>query len=395
MSQREFVFPGPIEPIEFKISTPLSLGVEIEVQLVDWKSAELCPAAPRLLKRLRSPTFQPEYFQSNLEIVTGVCDSLAQADGELRRAVRRLLEEADALGIDVLGAGTHPLDGGHRDEPLFPSERYRKVHERSRWAASYMSTFGLHVHVGAGDGPTAMQLIHGISPYLAHLLALSASSPFAAGTDTGLASSRVTVFESLPTAGTPPQLATWKDFEQLIGRLMRAGAVESFKDLLWDVRPSPNYGTVEVRICDAQASLSDTLGLVAAIRGLFTWLYERIQSGEHFEPTPTWRLRENKWRAARYGMEAEIIVDDEGRTAPVRTEWGKLMTVLASSTDPVYLALLGELLERGPSSERQRSVYRVYGSLRTVVQHLAAEWREDAQSRPARGLVRPRLLPRA
>lgn len=377
MSHTDLLLPV-CEPIEFKPSQPLSLGVEIELQLVDWKTAELCPAAPRLLAQLPGPTFQPEYFQSNLEITTGICDTLAQADFQLRQAARRLLKAADELGVDVLGVGTHPLDGGHRDEPLFPSERYRKVHERSRWAASYMSTFGLHVHVGAGDGELAMQLSHGIAPYLGHLLALSASSPFAAGTDTGLASSRVTVFESLPTAGTPPELATWSDFELLMSRLKRSGAIESFKDLLWDLRPSPGYGTVEVRICDGLASLSDTLAMVAGVRGLFAWLYDRARSGERFEPTPSWRLRENKWRAARYGVEAELIVDDLGHTASARGEWERLMGILESYLEPAYFRLLAGLLDRGPSSERQRSIHRLYGSLRTVVQHLAAEWREDA-----------------
>lgn len=365
-----------LQSIPFQPSRALTLGVEIEVQLVDWKTTELCPAAPRLLKKLAGPTFQPEYFQSNLEVVTGVCQSLSEVDRDLKQACRRLLEVAEPLGVDVLGVGTHPFDGGHRDEPLFPSERYRKVHERSRWAASYMSTFGLHVHVGAESGDQAMQLMHAASPYLAHLLALSASSPFAAGTDTGLASSRVTVFESLPTAGTPPSLRTWSDFELLVSRLMRAGSIESFKDLWWDIRPSPNYGTVEVRICDGLASHEDTLALVAAIHCLFSWLQDRLGNGESFLPVPTWRMRENKWRAARWGMQAELIVDDEGRTRSALDEWTRLLGIFEPYSEARYFRLLCKLLEKGPSCDRQRQLYSTFGSLRTVVQRLTEEWKD-------------------
>lgn len=362
--------------IPFASSRALTLGVELEVQLVDWKTTELCPAAPRLLKRLEPGNFQPEYFQSNLEIVTGVCGTVAQVEAELKRHSLRLLRVAEPLGIDVLGVGTHPLDGGHRDEPLFPSERYKKVHERSRWAASYMSTFGLHVHVGAEDADQAMQLMHGAAPFLAHLLALSASSPFAAGTDTGLASSRVTVFESLPTAGTPPMLPGWSDFETLVETLVRAGSIDSPKDLWWDIRPSPKYGTVEVRICDGQASLSDTLALVNAVRCLFAFLRERIGDGERFEPVPAWRLRENKWRAARYGLDADLVVDDRGHTRPARDEWAKLLDLFEPHSERRYFEMLTRLLEKGPSCQRQRALYNTFGSLRTVVQHLAEEWKD-------------------
>lgn len=276
------------------------------------------------------------------------------------------------MAIYTIGWDVTPFDGGHCDAPLYPSERYRKVHERTRWAASYMSTFGLHVHVGAESSDHAVDLIHGAAPYLAHLLALSASSPFAAGKDTGLASSRVTVFESMPTTGTPPPLANWAEFERLVDQLTRCQAIESLKDLLWDIRPSPKYGTVEVRMCDGLPSLKETLGLVAAVKCLFRWLDQRWRRGETFSPVPNWRLRENKWRAARWGMEANLVNDNCG-VRSVRQDWHDLVEEWRSFGEDCDR--VRELLAKPPSYERQRQIYQESGSLRTVVQELAADWK--------------------
>lgn len=368
--------------IPFSPSRFLSLGVEVEVQLVDWKTMELCPGAPRLLKALgqESGRFRPELFQSMLEFATGVCSDMEEVETDLRDSCRKLHFAAEESGIEIVGVGTHPLDGAHRDSVVYPSDRYRMLVQHRKSISTGLSIYGLHVHVGARSGNHATALINGVVPYLPHLLALSASSPYSSGKDTGLASSRATVFERLPTAGTAPSFRTWAEFENLVACLKRSHSITSLKDLWWDIRPNPTFGTVEVRVCDGLRNLEDTLAVVTAIQCLFAWVDNRLSTGEEIPPIAPWRMRENKWRAARWGLEAEMVVDDLGATRPLRDEWELLMGVFGPIADSLgsrpYLTRLRAMLERTPSYTRQREIFREYSSLQTVVYSLAEEWKE-------------------
>jgi carboxylate-amine ligase len=302
------------------------------------------------------------------------------AETHLREAGERLQEAADAMGVWICGGGTHPFAGAGRPHQVWDNPRYHAMLERNQYLSRQGVIFGLHVHVGARNGEHAIQLINGVSPYLAYLIGLSGCSPFLHGEDTGLASTRPTIQESKPTSGPAPGLHSWQEFLDLTEGLKRAGAIASHKELHWDIRPSPIFGTVEVRICDQPLTITDSVALTAVIHWLFGWIDERVKAGARFSPVPTWRLRENKWRALRYGMDAEVIVDDSGRTAPLREEWGRLLTVLEpvawrlGSAD--YLRDVVNLMER-PGYRRMRELLAGTKSLRRVVEDLTDVWRDD------------------
>jgi carboxylate-amine ligase len=218
-------------------------------------------------------------------------------------------------------------------------------------------------------------------PYLPHLLALSASSPFWQGSDTGLASSRITIFEALPTAGHPCTFRDWQDFEAVYDAMRRSGAIRSIKDVWWDIRPHPDFGTIELRVCDGLPTLRETIALVGVMHSLCAWLDARYADGERPQPPSMWTLRENKWRASRWGFDAEVILADDGRTRPLREELGELFGHLAPwaarcGAGPA-LATAAEMLAQPPSYERQRALFARHGSLVPVTDALIAELASD------------------
>lgn len=365
--------------MEFKSSPSLSLGVEVEVQLIDPDTMGLAPVAPALLKALDDDrVFKPEFYTTMLEVCTGVCSDVASAEAELRESGERLQEAAETLGVRICGGGTHPFSTGS-EKHVWDNPRYQAMMQRNQWMSRQL-IFGLHVHVGARSGDHAIELMNGISPYLAYLVGLGACSPFLSGQDTGLAAVRPTISEAKPTSGPAPALGSWQEFCDLAEGLKLAGAIKSHKELHWDVRPSPNFGTLEVRICDQQLTLSDSLALTAVIHWLFGWLDERLARGERFAPAPMWRLRENKWRALRFGMNTDVIIDNEGHTAGLRDVWRDLLRELEpvawrmGSVD--YLPAVERLLQR-PGYLRQRDLVGRSKSLKSVVQSLTDIWRED------------------
>ncbi|MEW6278603.1 MAG: YbdK family carboxylate-amine ligase [Candidatus Eremiobacterota bacterium] len=377
-----------MDTLSFATSRFLTLGVEVEIQLVDYKTLDLCPAAPRILGGLvNDPSFQPELYKTMLEVSTGVCNDLEDVEADLTGARERLLPVTDDDGVEILGTGTHPFADRGREDDLSDSPRYHRMLLKDQWVARNKNTFGLHVHVGATGGDHAIALMNAASAFLPHLLALSASSPFRYGQDTGLASSRGIAFESQPTSGLAPRLEDWSDFRHLVTGLRQSGSIESLKDLHWDIRPSPRLGTVEVRICDGQACLADTLALVAAVQCLFAWL-DRTLDGRR--APPAWRQRENKWRAIRWGLDGDVVVDDQGTVRPLRDEWLALLRAFRPVAAPLGCArhlkrVEWMVREGGNSSIRQRALLKRCGSLYALVQALVHEWRTPPKRRRAAG----------
>ena len=242
--------------------------------------------------------------------------------------------------------------------------------------------FGVHVHVGMRDGQHAMAMINGMLHYLPHVLALSASSPFWQGRDTGLASSRITLFEALPTAGHPCTFQNWDAFQSFFEAAIASRSIGSVKDLWWDIRPHPDYGTVEVRVCDSLPTLSELIGVVTLVHLLFRWLDARQRDGEVLRPPSDWVLRENKWRASRRGIDGERVVDESGRCVLMRRELENLLPRLeahAPSADCCEgLRQVERMLRQPGSHERQRRVHQRTGSLEAVVESLVEEFRADS-----------------
>jgi glutamate---cysteine ligase / carboxylate-amine ligase len=370
--------------IPFHSSPRTSLGIEWELQLVDPVSRELASAASDLLAELRGaqpehPKAKHELFESTVEIITGVCMTVAEAKDDLAATLAEVVGAAEHRGLGVMCSGTHPMTEwtGQR---VSPNPRYDKLMEQMQWMARRLQIFGVHVHVGIRSPDKAIPIVNALTSYVPHFLALSASSPFWRGADTGLASARSKIFEGLPTAGLPVQLADWDEFEQLMGMLVASGTIETIQEVWWDIRPHPGFGTVELRICDGLPTLQEVGAVAALAQCLVDQLNTQLDRGYRLPRPQAWLQRENKWRAARHGLSAELIIDEHGGTRPLREAIVELVHDLGPLAE--RLGCAGELddvlaiLESGASYERQRKVAADNGGdVRAVVDSLLAEMR--------------------
>ncbi len=373
--------------IPFSSSPRSSLGVEWELELVDPVTRQLASAASDLLDELRKqnglpegaehPKAKHELLESTVEIITGVCMTVAEAKADLGATLAEVVAAAERRGLGVMCSGTHPLTDWTTQE-ISPSPRYAKLVETMQWLARRLQIFGVHVHVGVRSADKAIPIVNALTAYVPHFLALSASSPYWIGQDTGLASARSKVFEGLPTAGLPYQLSGWDQFEQLMGTLVASGTIETIREVWWDIRPHPGFGTVELRICDGLPTLEEVGAMAALAQCLVDQLNTQVDRGYSLPQPKSWVIRENKWRAARYGLEAELIVDEHGTTRPLRSAIEELvddLTPLAHRLGcPDELADVLKILESGASYQRQREVAVANGGdVGAVVDSLLAE----------------------
>lgn len=368
--------------IDFTPSDGCSLGIEWELELVDAETRELRAGATDILSVLGTdhPKAKYELFESCVEVITGVCRTVPEALEDLAGTVAEVRAVADTLGLRLMCSGTHPTTDW-ATQRISPNPRYAALVEATQWLGRQLQIFGVHVHVGVRGPDKAIPIVNALSAYIPHFLALSASSPYWIGTDTGLASSRSKVFEALPTAGLPYQLSGWDEFEAFMETLIESGTIESIKEVWWDIRPHPTYGTVEMRVCDGLPTLAE-VGMVAALtQCLVERLDTQLDRGYTLPVPSSWTVRENKWRAARYGLDAVMIVDEHGATAPLRAELEALVAELMPVAERLgcaeSLGFVETVLSRGASYQRQRAVASA-GSLRDVVDALVAEFAAGA-----------------
>jgi len=368
--------------LEFNSSPEMTLGVEMELQVIDGKTKDLTAGTPKIFEKLGGEQrhIKPELVQSMIEIDTGVCDSISEVKRDLQMQIHTLYSVCKELGYELASAGSHPF-ARYSERILYPAERYRNLIDRNRWLAQRLMVFGLHIHVGMRDEYHAMAMNNAMVHYLPHLLALSASSPFWQGKDTGLASSRVTIFEALPTAGHPCTFKDWQEFEAFYDAMVTSRSISSIKDIWWDIRPQPNYGTVEIRICDGPATLRETLSIVALVQCLYHWFDQQYRDKKEFMPPPYWMLRDNKWKAARYGLEAEIILNEKGKTNYLRAEIEHLLGVLGPLAESLECANelrhVQTMLDRGCSYQRQKALYDKEGTFLVVAESIIEEFQND------------------
>jgi carboxylate-amine ligase len=368
--------------IQFKNNVAMSLGVELELQLLHGKTKDLVPLAPEVLRRLPAgyDRIKPEIFRSMIEVNTNICPTIADVKDDLMQSMELLYQVCDDLNIQLASTGSHPFAKYHQ-RIIYPNARYEKLIDRNRWIAERLMIFGIHVHIGMRNGEHAMQMTNGLIHYLPCLLAISASSPFWQGRDTGLASSRITIFEAMPTAGHPCTFESWGDFEHTVAAMTKSNTLTSMKDLWWDIRPSPDFGTIEIRVCDGMPTLTETLNLVALIQTLAYHIDAQLRSGKSIPPPPDWILRENKWRAARWGLDANLIVNNQGDCIAMRDFLQSTIEMIAPTAQ--LLGCSAELnclrldLNELPSYARQREIYNRAKSTRAVADSLAQELRQD------------------
>ncbi len=373
--------------IAFNASERSSLGIEVELEIVDRESRELASACTEILAELgdghpdgEHPKVKHELFECTAEIITGICATVAEARDDLARTVKELWACTEPRGLALMCSGSHPFSDWH-DQVISPNERYHTLVDEMQWVAQRLQIFGVHFHVGVRSAEKAISIANALNAYIPHFLALSASSPYWGGRDTGMASSRSSVFEGLPTAGLPYQLSGWAEFEEFMGTLIAARAITSIREVWWDIRPHPDFGTIELRICDGIPTLREVSALAAMAQSLVESLDAHIDRGYALPVPRRWVVRQNKWRAARHGLDAEIIADEEGRLVPLRTaieETIEELTPVATRlgcADELRLNL--DTLEAGASYERQRRVMDAGGSLVDVVDSLIAEFESD------------------
>ena len=371
----------------FQPSPQVSLGVELELQILDRETAELAPGAVRILQGCEDDGLEGvsgEFLLSMLEVRTGVCANVSEVADSLFPRLQRMRNIANSIGYDLAIGGTHPF-GRAVMSAVSPDERYQRIQDRHGWVACQEPTFGLHIHVGMPGGDEAIGVINEVAEYLPHLLALSANSPMWQGTDTSYASARARMFPSLAAhAGTPPHFSNWQGFRRYCEIMHEANVIQRTKDIYWDIRPRPGFGTIEFRICDAPPTLAWLLGLVAFTRCLVIDTLRRREDkppSEPGDPFRLWLAQVNRGLASRYGLDANCLRRPGGEHATLLDDvvelFERLAPVAEESGDSVYLAALQPLDQLETGSERQRRIFRDSGNWQAVIEDMKTRWVEE------------------
>lgn len=370
--------------IPFRGSPAPTIGVELEIQIIDPETMNLTSGSVEIINRVGDhPKIKQELTQSTIEVITGICDTVADAREDLRASLKTLYEIGDEIGLAFGMAGTHPF-AQWRDQDIYPNDRYQHLVDRIQWPARRLMIYGLHVHVGIESGEKAIAISNALTTYIPHMLAISSSSPYVDYEDTGLASARAKIFEGMPTAGLPFRLSNYGEFQAFMNTLIRAGAIQTIREIWWDIRPHPDFGTLEVRVCDVPSTLTEAAALTAFIQSLVVCLGHSYDNGEYVDILRAWIVRENKWRACRHGLEADVIIDNTGSQVNLREDILELISKLEPFAERLgclaELQSLHQTLRDGASYERQRRVYAETGELDAIVRSLAAELRADVFS---------------
>ncbi len=295
--------------LEFRSNDEPTLGVELELGLVDARTMALSSSIQPILEQV-PPELQgavkPELMQCTVEINTGICRTVAEVERDLREKLHVVQELAEQVGVRLWWGATHPFSSWH-DQRITQNQRYAMLVELLQEMARRLVTFGLHVHVGVDSGDKAVMICDRIMQHLPTLLALSCSSPFWEARPTGLGSMRSKIMEGLPTAGLPTLMRNWSEYVWLVNHLVETGFINTIREIWWDVRPHHNFGTVEVRVCDMPGNLEDTLALTALIQCLVKALSDVIDRGAYQHDCHPMMVRQNKWRAARFGVRAHLV----------------------------------------------------------------------------------------
>jgi carboxylate-amine ligase len=367
--------------LEFNPSKKPTVGVEIELALVDANTMALCSKNAAILNRIPgeyADKIKPELMQCYVEINTDVCEGVSDVEADLKPKLQVLSSAATAENVQLYWSGTHPFSTWH-EQKITPNDRYMGLVNLLQDTARQLVTFGLHVHVGVNSGDKAIMICDRILRYLPVLLALSCNSPFWEGRVTGLHSWRSKVMEGLPTAGLPPLMRNWSEYVWLINHLIDTGYIESIREIWWDVRPHHRFGTVEIRICDIPGSLEDTLALVALIQCLVKDLSDQVDAGTYQHDCHPMLVRQNKWHASRYGLEARLVDSNTHDLKSVPEMVRELVAHLAPIAEGLdcrtYLDRVLDLAARPTWSQRQMDLLDRTRDPAEVVRRLSAATR--------------------
>lgn len=365
---------------DFARSDGPTLGVEWEICLVDPVTRDLVPRAAEVIEEVqaRHPDIhlEPEFLQNTIELVTPICANTKEAIQALQRDLNAVKEVADEKGLKLWASGGHPFSD-FRTNPLSPKQTYEEIVNRTQYWGQHMLLWGIHCHVGISHEDKVWPIINAVMTKYPHLLAISASSPGWDGIDTSYASNRTMLYQQLPTAGMPYQFQSWDEWVDFMRDQQTSGVINHTGSMHFDVRPAAKWGTVEVRISDATSNLRELAAVVALTHCLVVHYDRMLERGEELPSLQQWHVAENKWRGARYGMDALVITSRATDEDWVKHELQLLideLTPIAADLDCVdELNLVREIIERGAGYERQRAIYQRTGDWKDVVDATCAE----------------------
>src|SRR3954454_10226943 len=350
-----------------------TIGIEEELMICDARSYDLVNAIESLLEDAPEGEIKPELMESVLEISTDPCANTVEAGEQLRALRHQVFETAAGRDLVIGSAGTHPF-AMWEDQRIVARPRYRDLISALRFVARQEIIFGVHVHVGLDDPDKAIHVANGMRVHVPLLLALSANSPFWRADPTGLASTRTPIFRAFPRVGIPPRYDDWEDYQRRIEFMIESRTIEDYTYLWYDVRPHPNFGTVEIRVMDAQTRVEHTLGLAALVQAMVKELCEHFDAGKRLSTYPYEMLDENKWLAARHGLDQELVDLPKTRRVLTRELAMRVLERIRHHAEELgsadELDGIQDLLDRGTGASRQLVVYEANHDLREVVREI-------------------------
>ena len=371
------------------MSHRFTIGVEEEFQIVDPSSGELRSHVSNIMEASSAhlgEQIKPEMHQSIVEIGTRICGDVSELGVELRRIRGELVRAAERVNLQVAAAGTHPFSNWI-DQVISPGDRYKNIVEELQQLARSLLIFGMHVHVAVPDRTTMIDLMNMVRYFLPHLLALSTSSPFWMGRDTGLKSYRTTVFRRFPRTGIPDHFSSWSEYEDYVNLLVHLHCIDNAKKIWCDVRPHPTFGTLEFRIFDVATRVDEAIAIAALTQAIVVKLHRLYTRNMGFRIYPRALVEENKWRASRWGIEGKLIDFGKRSEVPMGILCGELLAFVDDVVDDLgsreAIAPIHTILREGTSAERQLKVYRDTGDLRAVVRHIVAETKDGVTPQTA------------
>jgi len=367
-----------------------TIGVEEEFQIIDPATCELrshvmqlvSAASPDILDQVKH-----EMHQSIVETGTRICENVGELRIEMHRTRGELVAAAERAGLQVAAAGTHPFSSWI-DQVISPGDRYKNIVEELQQLARSLLIFGMHIHVAMPDKQTTIDIMNMVRYFLPHLLALSTSSPFWMGRNTGLKSFRTTVFRRFPRTGVPEQFESWSEYENFVNLLIKLNCIDNGKKIWWDVRPHPTFGTLEFRMCDVTTKIEEAVAIAALTQAIVVKLHRLYTSNQSWRVYRRALIEENKWRAARYGIDGKLIDFGKEQEVPMRQLIPELLELVDDVVDELgsrsAVEYIHTILREGTSAERQLRVYEQSGDLKEVVRHLVAETRAGvSEPRPS------------
>ena len=367
-----------LEP--FATSRPLTLGVELELQVVGTHEFNLTPGAPDLLRVMAKKKLpgevKPEITASMIEICTNICEGYADALAQLHETRDALVEGARKLGLGLCGGGTHPFQQWS-EQRIFDAPRFHHLSDTYGYLSKQFTVFGQHVHIGCPDADAALGMLHALSRYIPHFVALSASSPFVQGTDTGFDSARLNSIQAFPFAGHAPFVSGWDEFLIYFDKMTRTGVVKDMKDFYWDIRPKPEFGTIEIRVMDTPLTIAKAAQLAAYIQTLAQWQLREKPFVPQADDYLVYKF--NRFQACRLGFDGTFVDPKTGAHRTVREDIIATLDAIEShaielKTDAACQALRTDVSANGNDATWIRALHRQERLLPEVVRRQCLRW---------------------